>query len=162
MPHSSKQISFFQSSEFWKPENQIHFFSSVKRLSIESTVALWLIFSPKYIYIYKRQAKPFCFWGFNVNLPLCYVVELLIIIFAFIYIFHLPAVQSSIYPLNERMNASKRIREKCRPDLLLADIVFDVFSEDGSQGSAGGDGEYLFVLFCYIFIYIHIHIYIYV
>lgn len=49
------------------------------------------------------------------------------------------------------MNASKRIREKFRPDLLLADIVFDVFSEDGSQGSAGGDGEYLFVIYIHIF-----------
>lgn len=55
------------------------------------------------------------------------------------------------------MNVAKRIAKKSRPNLLLADIVFDVFSEDGSQGSAGGDGEYLFFLYLCFFYVFKIH-----
>lgn len=50
-------------------------------------------------------------------------------------------------PIETNEDCIKTNREIYRPNLLLADIVFDVFSEDGSQGSTGGDGEYLYIFF---------------
>lgn len=50
-------------------------------------------------------------------------------------------------PIETNEDCIKTNREIYRPNLLLADIVFDVFSEDGSQGSTGGDGEYLYIYF---------------
>lgn len=124
---------------FWVPKIQNILFSYSSQSHFASEHNLYIIFFMNKC----SSTKTILFWRFKKHWRSSSS-------WLFAFIFHLPSVHRPIYR-RERMNVFKRIRKKYRLDLLLADIVFDVFSEDGSQGSAGGDGEYLFL---YIFFYI--------